>query len=201
MARKRQTRRTPPRPTATATAATIRRARVRQARKPRKPSRRQAATPAKTPRPPTPPPAPERPKRRQPAKPPRRPLMPLVERCCQDQRPRAWRRCRRNLAQAMTRANTVFSTAFQDQTQDTANPLNADPFDACTALLNGLGPARRAARNPARRARRSVAALRRHLARPRRHMLMGAGGRDRRRRLARQALPRSGMAHQSRISA
>ncbi|MEJ0023841.1 MAG: class I poly(R)-hydroxyalkanoic acid synthase [Alphaproteobacteria bacterium] len=81
--------------------------------------------------------APEAPPAPQPAptaKPPESPLLEvLLSRTGEDME-----RLSLNLAEAMTRANTVFSTAFQAQSGGMAN-LNADPFDAGTALQKAWG--------------------------------------------------------------
>jgi len=58
---------------------------------------------------------------------------PTLAEVLQDQSPESLQALSRNLAEAMTKANNAFSTAFQDQTKDGKSAM-ADPFQVNTTL-------------------------------------------------------------------
>jgi polyhydroxyalkanoate synthase len=70
---------------------------------------------------------------RPPAKPAPPPPGPTLSQVLQDQSPESLQALSRNLAEAMTKANNAFSTAFHDQTKDGKSAM-ADPFQVNTTL-------------------------------------------------------------------
>jgi polyhydroxyalkanoate synthase len=129
MARKRKTTAIPPSPEPGA-----------QSQAPAPPKRKRAPRPkAAAPSPSVAQPAPPQPAPQQPAPAPKPPAPALVEVLMSQTAPDL-ERLSINMAEAISRANTVFANAFQDQAQKgvLAN-FNADPFDANSALSKTWG--------------------------------------------------------------